>query len=462
MLLLKEMKFDIRMNNYLPSYCERRAITDFDNTILDIFFIDGKVKLKKFRSNGVIRVKWNIVPNESSKTGLLYLRMSPNGTQIALVSPSSDPTDQPLETLTQLENYNITTGIVIPKSVSNSFMTRDKLILFANRYYVELPFELDKWVPLEVKNFSSVICRTDENRSITTTESKTTPNTTSGVIIETTTQTPTTSSTPTTLSTSQSTEPTTVSTQSTTTETTTTTPSTSTSEREDTTTVSTVETKSTTLSTVSTTTTTQTTTTTPQTTTLSTTFSTVSTTIPTIVSMSSTSSEQTAEQTFTTTQMTATTLKTTTLSTTLSTVSTTISTIASIETKTTLSSVPITSTTRKPSNSSNTTEPTNSSDELFLILIIVILLVVVPLVLGLIVFIIYMNVKSDRREEATSVTVKSSSSDQSFKSSGVTQSFDVKSSRDYAKTIEKNSGSVTQPSTVPSATVKGPTDLKVK
>ena len=85
------------------------------------------------------------------------------------------------------------------------------------------------------------------------------------------------------------------------------------------------------------------------------------------------------------------------------------------------------------------------------------MLIVVPLVLGLIIFLIDMNVKSQR-----SANARSSSSDQSFKSSGLTQSFNAKSSQDYTKTIKKNTDSVTYTSSVPSSTEKGPTDLKVK
>ena len=68
-------------------------------------------------------------------------------------------------------------------------MTTNTLILFASRYSVEVPLELDKWVPFKVKDFSSVICRTDPSRSTSTTtmstQSTTIPITASEVTTET-------------------------------------------------------------------------------------------------------------------------------------------------------------------------------------------------------------------------------------------------------------------------------------
>ena len=208
------------MKDYLPSNCGNWNQNNAElknSSILDSFILNTR-SADLLKADGAITMQWYSDIGHYQR-GHLHLDIS-GVDRISLTSTKGGPGIG----FNELKGQFITTGIMIPKSVENSLMTTNNLILFASRYSVEVPLELDKWVTLEIKDFSKVICRN---------ESTTTPTTTTEVITETTIQTSTTPSTPTTLSTSQSTERTTISTQFTASEAiSTTTPMTSTSKKE--------------------------------------------------------------------------------------------------------------------------------------------------------------------------------------------------------------------------------------
>ena len=154
------------MNDYWPSKCtERIQSKAVDKNILDSFMVNKK-QADLLNVNGTIIMQWYDEVGYKQR-GHLYFDLISGVDRIALISEEPE---------IALNDYDITTGIVIPKSVNNSFMTTNTLILLANRLSVELPLELDKWFPLEIKDFSSDICRKESSKSSTI------PNTTSVVI----------------------------------------------------------------------------------------------------------------------------------------------------------------------------------------------------------------------------------------------------------------------------------------
>ena len=73
------------------------------------------------------------------------------GREMSLTDTCADP-------LTKLEGHDITSAVLIPSTITNSFWTTDKPILLANRYSVELPNEVNVWVPFKVNDFTKSLC----------------------------------------------------------------------------------------------------------------------------------------------------------------------------------------------------------------------------------------------------------------------------------------------------------------
>ena len=134
-----------------------------EENILDSFVLNDR-QANLLDVNGTLIMQWY---NESGykQRGLVLRDISSGSTQIALASSKGESRIG----FNELNGQFITTGILIPKSVNNSFMTINTLILFASRYSVEVPLELDKWVTLEINNFTSDICRTFISRTTTST-----------------------------------------------------------------------------------------------------------------------------------------------------------------------------------------------------------------------------------------------------------------------------------------------------
>ena len=164
------------MNNYSPSTCSQWFPNNgmFDN-ILDTFMHNNN-SADIMKVNGIITMHWFNSDRGRVQSGQLYLDMLSTKHRIALRSVQQN--SRWIVTMNELEGQYITTGIVIPKSVQNSFIPTNTLILFASIYSVEVPLELDLWAPFKVKDFSSVICRTDPSRSTTTTTMSTQSTTT--------------------------------------------------------------------------------------------------------------------------------------------------------------------------------------------------------------------------------------------------------------------------------------------
>ena len=152
------------MKDYWPSMCGEWIASNvldknnLDSIILndsqaDLLNVDGTIIMQSYNESG-----------HKQKEHLL-MDMSSIPSQIALTSSKKESTIG----LNNLNGQFITTGIVIPESINNSFLPTNTLILFASRYSVEVPLELDKWVTFEVKYFTFDICRTDTSRSTTTT-----------------------------------------------------------------------------------------------------------------------------------------------------------------------------------------------------------------------------------------------------------------------------------------------------
>ena len=146
------MRFTVKMNNHLPISCFTiKTSSNAYEGILDFFSMNNR-SMYIHRDNTIISIWYK---SGDDLLGYLSTRRSSNGTEIALTAKNT------FQTLTQLNKHNITTGIAIQKSFKQFFTTNNTLILFANRYYVEVSQQLEKWIPLEVKNLSSLICATN-------------------------------------------------------------------------------------------------------------------------------------------------------------------------------------------------------------------------------------------------------------------------------------------------------------
>ena len=133
------MGFFVEMNDYLPINCSKSYLTpNFYKDYVDFFSMHNITMYIRQTDNTISILYWY----SNELLGYLSTRKSTNGREIALTSQKIN------KQITKLNGHDISTGIVIPESV-NSFMTSDTLILFANRYSVEVSLDLNKWIPFE-------------------------------------------------------------------------------------------------------------------------------------------------------------------------------------------------------------------------------------------------------------------------------------------------------------------------
>lgn len=132
--------------------CSAASQTKLDSNILDKFVVDRVVATLRRLSDSNLQVQWTSSGTE--KIG--WLKLFPplvrgnNRTEVALMDEN---TGTSFDSITMLNSsYMITSAMMESPDSSTT------LVLYAGRYFLKVPLELNKTIELEVENMAEIFC----------------------------------------------------------------------------------------------------------------------------------------------------------------------------------------------------------------------------------------------------------------------------------------------------------------